>query len=717
MSQSPAVTKTVRLFSISKAVASAVAALCIAATVTHFYLGAAAENATGLLAVLDHLFDLVAAVTVSLVILSVGHTLTKRLSLRFINSPEQLAFSFLFGTGVVGLFILFLGLMGLLRGWVMLALLLLAVAFTARDILQLWQSLNRATQTAFATRPLASSLFVILIAFVMLRTLVPPHIADELIYHLPVPLQFVQEGRVGPSYDNSLGNVPFLLHMIYALFLLAGSDVAARLFSLFLAIATAVLLYAFCCRFLTSRIGVMAMFAFFASGMIVELAVTTRIDVSLAGMLFACTYAMINYLTTRARGWLWLSALFAGFSLGIKHTAALWIFLVGILYLVETIKNREPIPKILQYGVLYTMLALAVASPWYIKNAVWFHNPIYPFVTGEVADFGPNGIRYFNAEDERKLDAHFDATRKAIPGIVASQEQQLTRAANARIERHPMRLWELFFNPNAYLMSEPYQFPNYLFLIIPVVVFLRPSKWIWWLLILGLAFVLSVTFTSWIARYLVPAYPALTIVAAYTLSTLFGRLESKLLVARILPEYILVLLVVAVLTASVVSLRYFHSLQYLTGTISRHGFLARLSFYRPIDFINRELPSTSRLMLVGVQMSYGLERPYYSDESWFATKWRRLLVHNDSLEAVNNDLKAQGFTHILYGRTLPIFAAQMGVEGTGGMSLISKQENGEVKKSPEYSLLRDWSTFTLYKQRYLENVYTDNYDYEVYRIK
>jgi hypothetical protein len=60
---------------------------------------------------------------------------------------------------------------------------------------------------------------------------------------------------------------------------------------------------------------VIALFAFFASGMIVELAVTTRIDVSLAGMLFACTYAMINYLSTRSRAWLWLSAVFAGFSL------------------------------------------------------------------------------------------------------------------------------------------------------------------------------------------------------------------------------------------------------------------------------------------------------------------------------------------------------------------------------------------------------------------
>ena len=681
-------------------------------TLTHIYLAAAAD-ATGALAVLDHLFDLVAALTLSFVLLSAGHSLSRRISLQFVNSAEHLAFSFFLGTGVVGLLVLLMGLLGLLRGWAMLALLFVTLALTARDLPQLWQSLVRATQTALEAK-LVTGIFTGLFVLLVLRTLTPPHVADELIYHLPVPLQFVQAGRVFPSYDNSLGNMPFLVHMIYALFLLAGSDVAAKLFSLFLAVATAVLLYAFCCRYITRRAGVIALFAFFASGMIVELAITTRIDVSLAGMLFACTYAMINYLSTGSRAWLWLSAVFAGFSLGIKHTAAVWIFLVGILYLVETIRSRESIRTVLQYGVIYTFLALAVASPWYIKNAIWFHNPIYPFVTGEVAEFGPNGIRYFNADDERKLDAHFEVARQAIPDVVAAQGQELASAANTRVERHPMRLWEFFFRPQAYLMAEHYQFPNYLFLIIPLIVFLKPGKWSWWLLILALGFVFSVTATTWISRYLVPAYPALTIVAADTLYKLSTRF--RLSIAKNIPVYVLVLAFVPVITNGVRLFRYFHSSDYLTGTVSRHEFLKRLTFYQPLEFVNRELPSTARVLMIGAQMNYGLNRPYYADESWFVTKWRRLLVENDSLEAVNESLKQQGFTHIIYGHGLFTFAAQMGLEGTGGMSLLAKPADGVTPRNPEYPLLRNCSTFTLYKERYLEPVYTDD-DFEVLRIK
>ena len=72
------------------------------------------------------------------------------------------------------------------------------------------------------------------------------------------------------------------------------------------ALMTALSVYGFCARFLTRRIGLIALFSFFAAGMVVG-ATTARIDVSLAGILFLATYAMMNYLETDRSGWLWLS--------------------------------------------------------------------------------------------------------------------------------------------------------------------------------------------------------------------------------------------------------------------------------------------------------------------------------------------------------------------------------------------------------------------------
>jgi 4-amino-4-deoxy-L-arabinose transferase-like glycosyltransferase len=693
--------------------------LALAATVAHFYLNKSAPDATGPLAVMDHVFDLVVALALGFILLAAGYTLIKLFSLQFASSAEKLTFSFFLGAGAVALSIAIIGLLGLFRVWSVLTLLLAWLLIAARDIPDVYRRFTQTIKTAMTTPGMVvpAMLFSGLIGIVTLRTLIPPYIPDECIYHLPVPQQFIQQGRIFPSYNNLFGNLPFLIHMLYVPCLMVGSDIAAKFISFFLAITTAVSLYAFCARFLMRRIGLVALFAFFAAGVVVEVAITTRIDVSLAGMLFACTYAMINYLATRSRGWLWLSALFAGFSLGIKHTAALWIFLVGVLYLVETMRNRELIPKILQSGVIYTLLALAVASPWYIKNAVWFHNPVYPFVTGEVAEFGPNEIRFFDAEIERKLDAHFNATRSAIPEVVAAQERALAAAARERLVRHPLRLWEFFTKPSDYLMAEPFQFPNYLFLLIPLIVFLRPTRWVMWLLVISVTFVFGVTATSWIARYLLPAYPALTVVAAFTLTNLATRLQPKFSYARLLPIYALLAAFATILAPSIASMRELQSLQFLTGKISRNQFLTRFTYYRPLAFINVQLPENARVMMIGAQMNYGLERFYYSDESWFATKWRRLLAHNDSLEGVNQDLKRQGFSHILYNPGLFLFAANMGVEGTGGMSLIAEPVNGAAAQGPEYPLLRNWSTFTLYKEKYLESIYKGEDGYEILRIK
>jgi hypothetical protein len=56
----------------------------------------------------------------------------------------------------------------------------------------------------------------------------------------------------------------------------------------------------------------------------------------------------------------------------------------------------------------------------------------------------------------------------------------------------------------------------------------------------------------------------------------------------------------------------------------------------------------------------------------------------------------------------------MGIEGTGGMNLITKNNAAD---GLEYQLLRNWATFTLYKNRFLEPQYSDEWGYQVLRIK
>ena len=677
----------------------------------------------GPIAVLDHIFDLAFALGLTIITLVLGGALSKRLRLTFANTPERLSFSLFLGSGSLGLVVLFLGLLGLLHIWIIAALSIVCAAFGRRSLIESFEAAKGGLQAAMGSREgrVLAALFSFLVALFFVRTFTPPAMGDELIYHLSVPQKFAERGSIYPTYDNLFGNLPFLIHMIYVLCQLAGSDIAARLFSLFLAMATAFSLYGFCSRFLTRRIGVLSLFGFFAAGMVVEVAVTARIDVSLAGVLFLTTYAMMIYLNGGVRGWLWTSAILAGFSLGIKSSAGPWLLFLGIMYLYETLfSKKERITLVLKHGLAYMFVAVVIASPWYIKNYVWFHNPVYPFFTGEVADFGPQGIRYFNVDDERKLEAHMATARKEIPETVNAQENEIRQAVAARLPRHPMRLWEFFINPETYLMWEPFHFANYLFLFIPLVVFLKPGKWIIWLLGLSIAFAISVTWSSWIARYLLPVYPPLTIVAAYTLAVLSDRVGHRIPLLQGLPAWLTGISLSVVVLISVVWIREFKALQFISGRVSRHTFLSQFPFYSRIDFINTQLPKGIRVLDIGAHMNYGIERDNTPDESWYATKWRRLLVANGSLDEVNQSLHQQGFSYILYCSPF-VHEAQMGIKGSGGMDLFSPGEfrlsEAQTDLGQEYELLRTWSTFTLYRAKFLETVYTDESNCEVLRIK
>lgn len=700
------------------------AGVLVAIICAHISVSKSVYYYSGWLAPLDRAFDLIFALTLVVLTLCVGRFVGCLFALDFANHAEEFSFSVFLGTGVVGLAVLFLGLLGLLKPWPVLLLVALSFVLTRRELTTSWELIKSALLSVTSTteRRLITSVFVGLVAVFVVRSATPPNAPDESIYHLAVPIQFVREGRVFPSYDNSLGNLPFLVHMIYAVCLLVRSDIAAKLFSLSLAVTTAIALYGFCNRFLTRRTGVFALFAFFAAGMVVEVGITTRIDVTLAGILFLATYAMMNFLKTGHSGWLWTSAVLGGFSLGIKPSAGIWLFMLGVMYLVERlVVKKEAWTTFFKRGLIYMAIAAAIASPWYLKNYVWFHNPVYPVATGEVADFGPWGVRYFDEEDERKLDAHFNAARSEIPDISLKQERALEDAVSLRIERHPMRVWEFFTRPRAYLMGEPLHYPNYLFLLIPLLIFFKPSRTVLWLVGLSLVFVFSITSTVWIARFLLPAYPSLTIVVSYILVEGADRLRSKISFAGRLPIYIVAIALSSVLAACVLSIKAMNTMGFLTGRISRHEFLNTINSYHAVDFINRQTPPDARVMCFGVQVNYEIQRDHLADETWFQTKWKRLLVRNDSLEKVNEDLKRQGYTHILYSEDLLEFAAFSGLEGSGGMGLISAKreikDDSSRKLGPEYQLLRNWTTFTLYRMKYLETVYADANGFQVFKIK
>ena len=678
----------------------------------------------GSLAILDRVFDLSLAGGLAALTFCTGARLSRALRLKFLSVAEELSFSIMLGTGAVGLAVFALGLIGLLKPIPVGLFILLLFISLRSELKRFGEVIRRVLVAATSTqkRTTLSALYLLVVLVLIVRASSPPWAVDEVIYHLPATKSFVEQGRIFPLFHQPLGNMPFLIHMIYAVCLLAHSDIAAKFFSLLLTIVTSIALYGFSVRFLTRNVGLVAMFGFLSACMVVEVGISTRIDVSLSGMLFLATYAMIVYLDTQDIKWLVTSAILSGFSLGIKLNALLWLSCLGVMLLFESIvRLRVGVPRLAKTAALYALITLAVSSPWLIKNAIWFHNPVYPFITGELAELN-NGPRYFNREDDLKLDAHFDAARKASPEefqTLKAKFDEAVETAKHESQRHPMRFWEYYTNPHKYFMGDYHHYPSYLFLVLPLFVLIPRTRWLTWLLLCSVAFFLVLSSTSWIARFLLTIYPPLTLVSAHTLVEF-----SKRFVSRWAEQLCFFTVAACMIFQLYVSGKFIYRLDHLghlSGRASRSEFLSSIFYHPPVEFINHNVPQDSAVFSLGGEMCYHMRRRYISDGSWDATEWRRLLVRNASLDDVHRDLKSQGISHVLFANFYFELIAKTGWPKPGGSRFLGTTRHTDPARilefGPDYTSLRNWVTFDQYRREYLKHLYTDVNGYEVYRLK
>src|SRR5262249_42159854 len=89
-------------------------AVVIAGLLAHMRIASVGPDFLGRLAILDRVFDVLLALLISGLAFCVGRSLCRKLSLLFVGRAEELAFSIMLGTGVIGLSVLGLGLVSLL---------------------------------------------------------------------------------------------------------------------------------------------------------------------------------------------------------------------------------------------------------------------------------------------------------------------------------------------------------------------------------------------------------------------------------------------------------------------------------------------------------------------------------------------------------------------------------------------------------------------------
>jgi hypothetical protein len=190
-----------------------------------------------------------------------------------------------------------------------------------------------------------------------------PHVSwDAGAYHLALPRRYIEAGGFVPVEMNVYSNWPLATELLFAAAMLVGDHVVAKgvhfLFGVLavpLVLANPILLFEFSVAY---------------------------VDLAYAFFFTTALLFMVFGLERRSRAALLLSGLCAGALTGIKITGVMGAAAVGALALpavVSALRERDRAP-LRDVALLFAAPTLAAWVPWIAKSAAYTGNPFYPLL-------------------------------------------------------------------------------------------------------------------------------------------------------------------------------------------------------------------------------------------------------------------------------------------------------------------------------------------------
>jgi hypothetical protein len=311
-----------------------------------------------------------------------GAPAVRWLALRHSGAMERLLLALAAGTGLVGLVLLGLGAAGWLAPPVVLATVCVLAASGAMAARPARVAAASARELARALRGVDGAVLaaagVLAWSALVAVSAAPVLDWDSLMYHLRVPRQFLETGRVFLPPDNPHVAHVGPVHMLYVLARAAGAPQAAVAISgLFaLALGAAVL----CAAARGARgAGRLAAAGVIGCTVIAHVALTPRVDATLALFLVLAHAAVVRVASGASPRLLLGAGIMAGCAAAIKVHALAYLAPVGVLAL-WSVRGRRGAARAVGAAAA---LAVLLAAPWLLKNWALLGDPLSPLLAGE----------------------------------------------------------------------------------------------------------------------------------------------------------------------------------------------------------------------------------------------------------------------------------------------------------------------------------------------
>jgi hypothetical protein len=447
-------------------------------------------------------------------------------------------------------------------------------------------------------------------------------------YHLRVPAQFLERGRMFVPEDNFHVAYIQLIHMLYLPLLDIGSLAGPSLLSAFFAVLLGLTVLTFAERFFTAATASFSLALLWATTMLLLVAITPRVDVTLAYFLFLAHFAL--FIAWTDWRFYYLSAVLLGFAFGVKYNALLYVAALSPLIAYVTFCKTRDIGPMIRYLICFVLLFVVSAFPWLIKNWLLLEAPLYPFFV------------------KAKVNSWLSALYSDQLFSESLNEKILTILGEVRA---PFNLFDLFINPSALtveLEALAYRV-NPLFLCLPLWFIFSNKRTLNCLLVPALGYLCILLFFSAKTnlRYMIPVIVPLTIAVVHLtvlqLTRVVGEKRSKMVMY-------LIALVVLWPTIQMVSLWTVNKMAaaYLAGFSSREDYLMSNVFppdYHPaaqvVSYVNQHLSPTNRVLMLFEARGFYFKVPVIQDN--ILTNWPLLSGKAASIGC----MQATGISHVL----------------------------------------------------------------------
>ncbi|NOZ63610.1 MAG: hypothetical protein GXO71_01450 [Caldiserica bacterium] len=525
---------------------------------------------------------------------------TGRLILKQSKFPaflEEIIISFSLGAGAWAIFVLLLGLLGVIRKEVYL---LFLIPFS---IYGLFLLVKNRKDFHFYPPLLVLSPFLYL-AFLGIFT--PPLSYDALAYHLAVPKFYIMQGKVTYLPYHLYSDFPFNMEMLYLLALRIFDDYIVKGLHLLMGVVLGMAVYSWARREGGKKGGLWAALLYFSIPLFLQLSTLAYNDLALALFVFLSFYALSTF--SNRQGVI-LSGVFSGLAMGTKYTGIL--FTLPFLFLYILFFNNEE--KGWKAALIYLFVSLLTFAPWMIKNIYFTGNPLFPLFYPLLGGKNFSLLLY-----QKFLSAH-RASSASLAGFLSYTYRLLW---DARFGFHFLLLIPLLFFP----LAKKYKFVSLYCLYLLLILYF---------------------FTYRGTRFAFPLFPFL----ALLLGILLNRIKFTRLTLIFLQSVVIFSL----------SLNWFKDMVYFNyydfGKVSlrltnRDEYLReKLYFYPANEFINKNLPANSRILFVADNQTYYCDLPYISFSPLDKNPFADLIRESANTKEVKSKLKEWGVTHILFNRS------------------------------------------------------------------